>query len=127
MPADSEQSSGPGLLVLLVLGYLAFQFFGSDPVSPDPEPSPAIVSELSTAVSQFGSLSERHIRGTIAKLEAGDLTTDRDTRDWLAAGQSAAQRAAFEPVASRDVTAFSGGWTVAKQIERLRGLVDVAE
>lgn len=127
--STQEKPNWPGLLLIVIIGWLVVSGLtsGPDPVQPDPEkpePVAVIASEHLTATLEFGAALQQHIRATIGRLQAGELTTERETRDWLAAGRKAAQDAAWQPVKEKDAAAFADGWTVEKQIERLTTLIE---
>lgn len=125
----SDPNDKPNYAALILIGVVAWwlvtSMSGSGPApDPAPGPIPVVASEHLTATLEFGAALQQHIKGTITKLEAGELTTDQETRDWLAAGRKAAQDAAWQPVKEKDATAFADGWTVEKQIARLRSLIE---
>ena len=123
---DEQKPNYAGLLLIGVLAWwLVTSMSGTAPApDPTPGPIPVIASEHLTATLEFGAALQQHIKATIARLEAGELTTETETRDWLAAGRKAAQDAAWLPVKEKDVAAFADGWTVEKQIARLRTLIE---
>lgn len=128
--AEEQKPNFAGLILLGVAGWwLVSSLSGSGPAPdpapvPDPGPVPVIASEHLLATLEFGAALQQHIKATISKLEAGELTTDKETRDYLAAGRKAAQEAAWQPVKDKDVAAFADGWTPAKQIQRLKTLIE---
>jgi uncharacterized membrane-anchored protein len=85
---------------------------------------PAISSEMDVANAEATEALRSHIREVLAKLESGELTDERETRDLLAAGVKAARDAAWQPIKERDAAAFVDGWTVEKQISRLRMIIE---
>ena len=125
-----EKPNYAGLILLALVGWWIASAFTSSGPAPDPAPGPhpepvaVIASEHLTATLEFGAALQQHIKATIAKLEAGELTTDKETRDYLAAGRTAAQNAAWQSVKEKDVAAFADGWTPAKQIQRLKTLIE---
>lgn len=128
--AEQQKPNVAGLLLLILAGWWIVSSItppGPAPnpaPGPTPEPVPVIASEHLTATLEFGAALQQHIKATIAKLEAGELTTDKETRDYLAAGRTAAQNAAWQPVKEKDAAAFADGWTVDKQIQRLKTLIE---
>jgi hypothetical protein len=128
--ASQEKPNYAGLALIVLIGWwLVSSLSGSGPApdpapGPTPEPIAVIASEHLTATLEFGAALQQHIKATISKLEAGELTTDKETRDYLAAGRKAAHEAAWQPVKEKDVAAFADGWTPQKQIARLKTLIE---
>lgn len=126
MKQQKQQVNLFPLILIVAVGFLLFRSVGSspDPSPPIPEPVPVVASEHLTAALEYGAALQQHIKKTIDMLQAGELTTETETRDWLDAGRKASLKAAFMPVADRDVEAFRDGWTVEKQVERLRSMIE---
>lgn len=123
---SDKQEASPFARVMLIgilIWFASWWFSGSKKPQPVPPPVPAAVSEVETANSEATQALTRHIRDVIDELQSGQLTDERKTRDLLAAGVKAANEAAWGPVKARDVTAFSDGWTPAKQIARLKAMI----
>ena len=119
-----EKPNYAALLLIGICGYWLFSSMsGPTPEPVGPQPVPVVASEHLTATLEFGAALQQHITDTIGKLESGELTTDVATRDWLKVGREAALKAAWMPVAEKDVAAFADGWTVEKQIARLKELI----
>lgn len=128
MKQQKQQVNLFPLILIVAVGFLLFRSVGSSPDPsppiPEPEPVPVVASEHLTAALEYGAALQQHIKKTIDMLQAGELTTETETRDWLDAGRKASLKAAFMPVADRDVEAFRDGWTVEKQVERLRSMIE---
>lgn len=121
---NEQKPNLAGLILLALCGWwVASVFLSSTPPAPEPAPDPVISSEMESVSQQADQLLQRHIRDVIDKLESGELTDERETRDLLAAGVKASRDAAWKPVKDRDVTAFADGWTPEKQIQRLKEII----
>ncbi len=127
MKQQQQQVNFFPLILIVAVGFLMFRSVGSSPDPsppiPEPEPVPAVASEHLTAALEYSAALQQHIKATITKLQAGELTDEVQTRDWLKAGREASLKAAWMPVAERDAVAFADGWTVEKQIARLQALI----
>jgi hypothetical protein len=123
---SEQKPNWAGLILLALCGWWVASLFSSSSPKPAPDPAPptpVISSEMDAVTQEADRLLQRHIRDVIQKLERGELTDERETRDLLAAGVKASRDAAWQPVKDRDVTAFADGWTPQKQIQRLRQII----
>lgn len=124
MPQKSDQQ--PGLMPLLLCGvaaYLVYSMVGGRTPQPTPV-DPVEQSEWCKANQDDLVLQLRHVKDTIAKLDAGEIDTDEKARQYLEAGRKAARQTAWKPVAEKDEAAIGGGnWTAAKHAARLRDMI----
>ena len=89
----------------------------------DDGPQPGKLTEIDIAYRNEADLVIVAITGAIARLEDGRLTTDVETRDWLAEAAKEAHNQAFKPVAEADAKAFADGWSKERHLERLRAMI----
>ncbi|MBL8815978.1 MAG: hypothetical protein JNL58_08095 [Planctomyces sp.] len=124
---EQHRPNFAALLLIGVLVFMGWNWIKSQPNTPKPDqpkPVPAETrSELEVASSEETEALRRHLRDCVDKLGSGQLTEERATRDFIAAGRKAATEAAWLPVKQKDVTAFKDGWTAEKQIARLKSML----
>lgn len=89
----------------------------------DGQPQPGKLTEIDIAYRNEADLFIVAITGAIARLEDGRLTTDVETRDWLAEAAKEAHNQAWKTVAEGDAKAFADGWSKERHVERLRAMI----
>lgn len=89
----------------------------------DETPQRGKLTEIDIAYRSEADLLTVAMSGAIARLEDGRLTTDVETRDWLAEASKEAHNQAWKPVAERDAKAFGDGWSKEKHVSRLREMI----
>ena len=74
----------------------------------------------------YESLWRTHAEATADKLASGELTTDTEVWDYLAAGQAPARKAAFMALAKYEQAQFeeNEGWSADLHEKILRSYVD---
>jgi len=112
-------------LICGVLG-LFVVFYPENTNKPTPDPvKPVIVDNVSRSFKIYEDLWRKHALATADKIKAGDLKTEQEVWDFLAAGQSPARKVAFEELAKSEQDYFTknGGWNAKKHEELLRSYV----
>jgi hypothetical protein len=108
----------------IISGVLALWLLLGSPVTPVPKPpEPAVTSDVvRESFVLYEKLWRKHAADTAAKLEAGELKTDKATWEYLAAGQEPARRIAFDKLAAQEQEYFkkAGEWTPEVHAKLLR-------
>lgn len=81
---------------------------------------PAHITSPKQAFATYEKLWRAHAQATADKLASGELKTEQEVWDFLAAGQEPARKAAFKDLAKSEQDYFNkqGGWS-AKAHEKL--------
>lgn len=105
-----------GLAVLILL-------LPSDNDRPEPVPPKPPTDIVEKSFDTYEQLWRTHALKTADKLESGELKTDKDTWEFIAAGQEPARKVAFDEIAKKEQEYFeeNGGWTPELHAELLRG------
>jgi len=94
---------------------------GPDP-GPDDPPAPVTKDVVHASFVTYEKLWRKHVADTAAKLESGELKTDKAAWEFLAAGQEPARQVAFDELASKEQAYFkkAGEWTPEVHAKLLR-------
>lgn len=112
-PPDST----PLLLVAIVVAALSARGCGTRDANPEPKPNPPapVVTARETFDAYRRLMAEAWTDGA-ARVEAGELTSDRAAHDWIAERADLARKAARQPLHDREqATLGDGKWTAAGQ------------
>lgn len=107
-------------LICGVLGVALLLWPAADSIKPKPDP---VVRDLpAQAFDTYEQLWRKLAQDAAAKLDSGELKTDRDVWDFLAKGQEPARKVAFEQLAKSEQDYFNsqGGWSAAAHSKLLR-------
>ena len=100
---------------LLFGGVISTLSGGNAPAPTPPKDSVGVACE--EYEKSFREVSVR----TADKLDSGELSTDRESRDYRSRELSAAMKAAFLPLAAVEAGKMSEGWTAEVESSILRG------
>jgi len=105
-----------GLLGLLVVFY---------PEKTEVKPDPVVRDEVSKAFSIYEIIWRQHALTTADKIANRELKTEKEIWDYLANGQVAARKVAFEAIAKAEQDYFTkqGGWNLKAHETLLRSYV----
>lgn len=92
------------------------------PATGSDKPAPVVQDMPAQAFNTYEQLWRKLAQDAAAKLDSGELKTDRDIWDFLAKGQEPARKVAFEQLAKseQDYFAGNGGWSAALHSKLLR-------
>jgi hypothetical protein len=104
---------------LLVLGSLGgIWAAGGIPIGPGPLPADAVSAVYDTQESAFRRLSGERAKA----LQAGELTTEKASADWMAAKYLPESDAAWATLLTAEAAAFGGEqWTAEKEAAAVGG------
>ena len=108
--------------VILAFGLMFGSSFVPGPGPDDTTGPPVTQDVVHTTFSTYDKLWRKHATDTAARLEAGDLKTEKETWDFLAAGQEPARRIAFDALAAKEQEYLkqAGVWTPEVHAKLLR-------
>ena len=113
-----------GILSGIVALSLAFgsSFMPGPDGGDDPPPAPVTEDIVHSSFVTYEKLWRKHSADTAKKLEAGELKSDKETWEFLAAGQEPARRIAFDKLAAKEQEYFekAGDWTPEVHAKILR-------
>ena len=89
----------------------------------DDMPQPGKLTEID--IAYMGEADLMRVAGglCIQRLQNGELTSDREVRDWLAAAAKESHNQIWSALAKKDAEAFKDGWTAEKHIARIREMI----
>lgn len=93
-----------------------------DDVKPSPEP-PRTVTQIDVLYANEADLMVVAHQMAIRKLQDGSLSTDQQTRDWLAEAMKEAHNQTWAIVGEQNAKAFADGWSAEKHVKRLQEML----
>ncbi len=102
-----------GVIGLIILFY---------PTSQEKSPKPTKDDKVSQAFAIYESLWRNHNESAADKIRDGELKTEQQIWDFLAAGQAPARKVAFDTIAKSEQEFFdkNGGWSLKNHETLLR-------
>lgn len=107
-----------GICALLAVAILLIP----DQQEPPPSPPTPDVDLVAKSFNSYEELWRKHALKTAEKIESGELTTDTEVWEFLAAGQEPARKVAFDELARKEQEYFNkaGGWSAELHGKLLR-------
>ena len=109
-------------LGILVCGVLMLASRYLPDVKPSPEP-PRTVTQIDVLYANEADLVIVACQAAIQKLQDGTLSTDQQTRDWLAEAMKEAHNQTWAIVGEQNAKAFADGWSAEKHVKRLQEML----
>lgn len=108
-----------GICGLLAIAILLIPDKAAPPTPPTPEPAVDLVAK---SFDSYEDLWRKHALKAAEKIESGELTTDTEVWEFLAAGQEPARKVAFDELARKEQEYFNkaGGWSAELHGKLLR-------
>lgn len=89
---------------------------------PQPDP-PRTVTQIDVLYANEADLMVVAHQMAIRKLQDGSLSTDQQTRDWLAEAMREAHNQTWSIVGEQNAKAFADGWSAEKHVKRLQEML----
>lgn len=109
-------------LICGILGLIVVFYPAEKSTLPDVAPKPAVSDVVSKSFDIYETLWRKHTKDAADKIKAGELKTEQEVWDFLAAGQAPARKVAFDELAKVEQIYFDthGGWSLKNHEDLLR-------
>ena len=109
-------------LICGILGLVVVLYPNPKITPPDGTPKPVVSDVVSKSFDIYETLWRKHNIDAADKIKAGELKTEQEVWDFLAAGQAPARKVAFDELAKAEQDYFDkhGGWSLKNHEDLLR-------
>lgn len=109
-------------LICGILGIAVVLYPNYKITPPDETPKPVVSDVVSKSFAIYETLWRKHTADAADKIKSGELKTEQEVWDFLAAGQAPARKVAFDELAKAEQEYFDkhGGWSLKNHEDLLR-------